>query len=137
VVVDELPAFFGLATNQSPTSGSWAAAGLRAVENKFADDECVFFTKHFHFDIFKVEAAHMDLVGVVGAITSKNAVVATRDVFADESNRRGLLISAYELVYVSAVPGFGLIVEDFFNGGFFACGRKGKRKSQYKNQSHA
>ena len=137
MVVNELPAFFGFVTNQGPTSGSRASAGLCAVEYELADDERVIFAEHFHFDLFKEERAHVDLVGIVGVISLEDAVVATRNVFTYKGDGRGLLIGPDELVDVAAVPGFGLIVENFFDCGFIACRSEGKSKSQYKNQSHA
>ena len=133
----ELPAVFGFVADQGPTSGCWAAASLCAVEHELADDECVLFAEHLHFDLFKEERAHVDLVGIVGVISLEDAVVATRNVLAYKGDGGGLLIGPDELVDVAAIPGFGLIVENFFDRGFIACRSEGKSKSQYKNQSHA
>jgi len=137
VVVDKLPTFFGFVANQSPAARGWASAGLRPIENKLADDERVFFTEHFHFDIFKEETAHVELVGIVGAISGEHTVISSRDSLPDEGDGGGFLIGPDELVDVTPIPGFGLIVEDFFDRGFFACGRERESKGQYKNQSHA
>lgn len=137
MVVDKLPAFFGFVADQSPAARSWASSGLCAIENKLADDKCMFLTEHRYFDIFEEERAHVKLVWIVGAIPGEHTVVAAGNILTYKGDGGGFLIGRDERVDVAAIPGFGLIFENFFDSSFFACGRERESKGQYKNQSHA